>query len=250
MKTGIFTVAVALVFGLMLLPDSLPAQDPSEDLLVDELSADYTLDRAGQDGPDPLEAWNRAVFAFNDSLYICLLQPLAKGYGKVVPHEIRQGIDNIFENLRYPIRLINSLFQGKFNRAAKETGSFLLDSSVGLLGLVEVSTEFEALSSPLPEEDTGQTLGAWGIGQGFYIVWPVLGPSTVRDSFGRVGDYFLNPLTYVDPSSLSTGLKSEDRINSLSFNPDQYEELKQGALDPYTGFKDGYLQYRAAQVNN
>ncbi|MCF8104368.1 MAG: VacJ family lipoprotein [Desulfohalobiaceae bacterium] len=249
MKTGVLSVIVALVFGVLLFPGSLPAQDSSDDLLFDELSADYTEGGNREDVPDPLEGWNRAVFAFNDSLYICLLQPLAKGYGKVVPREIRQGLDNIFENLRYPIRLINSLFQGKFDRAAKETGSFLLDSTVGMLGLAEVSTEFESLSSPLPEEDTGQTLGKWGVDNGFYIVWPVLGPSTLRDTFGRVGDYFLNPLTYVNPGILSTGLKAGDRINSQSFNPDEYEELKEGALDPYTAFKDGYLQYREAQVN-
>ena len=248
MKTGVLSVIVALVFGVLLVPVSLSAQDLSEDLLLDELSADYTEDRGGQDVPDPLEGWNRTVFAFNDSLYSCVLQPLASGYATVVPKEIRQGLDNVFENLRYPIRLINSLFQGKFDRAAKETGSFLLDSTVGLLGLAEVSTEFESLSSPPPEEDTGQTLGTWGIDNGFYIVWPVLGPSTLRDTFGRVGDYFLNPLSYLNPSILSTGLKTGHRINSLSFNPDKYEELKEGALDPYTAFKDGYLQYRETQV--
>lgn len=231
----------------VLVPGLLQAEEVQDDLLLEELDADYSGD-SGQVVPDPLKGWNKAVFTVNDKLYIYLLQPVAKGYQKVLPEEIRQGIDNVFTNLRFPVRLVNNLLQGKFKRAAQETGSFLLNSSVGILGFAEVSSEFESLSYPLPTEDSGQTFGTWGLGQGFYIVWPVLGPSTLRDSFGLLGDRFLDPLTYVDPFALSTGLKAGDRINSMSFNPDEYQELKQGALDPYTAFKDGYLQYREAQV--
>ena len=99
----------------------------------------------------------------------------------------------------------------------------------------------------LPEpsaEDTGQTLGKWGLGPGFYIVWPVLGPSSLRDSVGKVGDYFLDPVNYVDPHTLATGLKVEEKVNSVSLRLGEYEDLKEASLDPYVAFKNAYYQYR------
>ena len=235
-------VAAVQVPGTMAL-----AQGTIEESLLDDLTADYEQSEESK-VPDPLEGWNRVVFSVNDKLYLYVLQPAARGYAAAIPREIRTGLKNVFTNLGYPIRMVNCMLQGKFDRAARETGAFLLNSSVGGLGLLDVAKTMPELNAPQPREDTGQTLGHWGLPQGLYLVWPVVGPSTLRDSLGRVGDYFLNPLSFVDPSWLGTSLKIGDRINTQSFNPDEYEELKQGALDPYTSFQDGYLQYRRKQV--
>lgn len=223
------------------------AQGAGDEALLEELAADY--EQAGdREVSDPLETWNRAVFSLNDKLYLYLLQPTARGYATVVPEEIRTGVRNVFNNVQFPLRLVNSLLQGKWTRAAQETGSFLINSSVGVLGLLEVSKTMPGLSADLPREDTGQTLGVWGCPEGVYLVWPVLGPSNVRDTLGRIGDYFLNPLSYLDSLWLRRGLKAGERINAQSFNPDEYEEMKQGTLDPYTAFQDGYLQFRRKQI--
>ena len=238
---------LAFVAGLQLQGGMALAQGAVDENLLDDLSADYAQSEESK-VPDPLEGWNRLVFSVNDKLYIYALQPAARGYAAAIPREIRTGLKNVFANLGYPIRMVNCVLQGKFDRAARETGAFLLNSSVGGLGLLDVAKTMPGLNAPQPREDTGQTLGHWGLPQGLYLVWPVVGPSTLRDSLGRFGDYFLNPLSFVDPSWLGTSLKIGDRINTQSFNPDEYEELKQGALDPYTSFQDGYLQYRRKQV--
>ncbi len=242
-----FFVLLCLLPGLLLQANPAWSQGAGEESLLDELSADYEQTEKTA-VPDPLESWNRLVFSLNDKLYLYFLQPAAEGYARVMPEEIRKGVRNVFTNLKFPIRLVNNLLQGKWTRAAQETGSFLIDSSVGMLGLAQISKTMPGLSSSVPGEDTGQTLGYWGCPEGVYLVWPVLGPSTVRDSFGRVGDYFLNPLSYLDSLWLRRGLKAGERINSQSFNPDEYEEMKQGAMDPYTAFQDGYLQYRRKQI--
>jgi phospholipid-binding lipoprotein MlaA len=100
----------------------------------------------------------------------------------------------------------------------------------------------------LSDEDLGQTFGAYGIGNGFYIVWPVLGPSTLRDSVGSVGDHFLNPISYVDPTGAAIGIWFYDRLNETSFRIGEYEAIKQAAIDPYDAIRDGYIQFRNAKV--
>ncbi len=244
-----FFVFFCLLPGLLLQANPAWSQEAGDESFLDELNADYEQTEKTA-VPDPLETWNRAVFSLNDRLYLYLLQPAAEGYAAVVPEEIRTGVRNVFNNVQFPIRLVNSLLQGKWTRAAQETGSFLINSSVGGLGLLEVSKTMPGLPADLPREDTGQTLGVWGCPEGMYLVWPVLGPSNVRDTLGRVGDYFLNPLSYLDSLWLRRGLKAGERINAQSFNPDEYEEMKQGTLDPYTAFQDGYLQYRRKQIQD
>lgn len=195
---------------------------------------------------DPLAPWNRLMFHVNDKLYFWFLKPLARGYTFIFPRVIRTGIKNFFRNIFTPIRFTNSLLQGNHTAAGHEFASFILNSTWGVLGFGEPAQK--KLKIPLSDEDFGQTFGAYGIGNGFYIVWPIIGPSTLRDSVGLVGDRFLNPISYVDPTSLAIGIWFYDRLNEVSFRIGEYEAIKEAAIDPYDAIRDGYIQFRRAKV--
>lgn len=196
---------------------------------------------------DPLSGWNRAVFNFNDKMYFWALKPIAQGYKAVVPTPARQGIRNFFHNLGAPIRIVNCFLQGKMNAAASEMCRFVYDSTFGVLGFMDPAKDYPHLNPP--EEDFGQTLGLFGIGNGIYLVLPFLGPSTLRDTVGLGGDYFLSPTAYIDPAAVGWSMKAEDSVNDLSFRIGQYEELKAAAIEPYISFKDGYIQYRNKKIS-
>lgn len=219
----------------------------SDEELLQELGGDYEQAEA-QAVADPLEPVNRVMFQVNDTLYVYLFRPVAKGYAAVLPSRVRTGIDGVFYNVRYPGRLVNNLLQARFSRALKETGRFLVNTLWGLGGFFEPADTIEPLRSAPPKKDTGMTLASWGIGKGFYIVWPVLGPSTLRTTVGSVGDRFMDPLTYTEPWYLSTSLSVEERINAISLRLGEYEELKKAALDPYSAFRNAFIQFREAQI--
>jgi phospholipid-binding lipoprotein MlaA len=227
----------------------LAAQEDQQvsDELFEELSDDFAVQEK-QAVPDPLEPVNRFFFQVNDKLYFYLLKPVAQGYKAVLPEPFRNGIGNAFTNIGYPGRFVNNVLQARLGRALQETGIFVVNTLFGFGGLLEPAKGIEALDPAPPEKDTGLTFGTWGLDHGCYLVLPVFGPSSIRDGVGRVGDYFLDPLNYVEPSLLSTGLKAGERVNDLSFRIGDYEDIKQGAMDPYTAVKDGYFQYRDAQL--
>jgi phospholipid-binding lipoprotein MlaA len=195
---------------------------------------------------DPLERFNRGVFVFNDFFYFKALKPVARGYRFIVPEPARIGVKNFFYNLGFPVRFVNYILQIKFQRAGQDTCRFILNSTAGILGFFNPAQRCPWLNQP--PEDTGQTLGTWSIGNGFYIVWPLLGPSTLRDSVGLVGDYFLQPVSYVRPFYISMGVRSYESVNDTSLSIGEYESLKESALDPYTALKDAYMQYREKAV--
>jgi phospholipid-binding lipoprotein MlaA len=195
---------------------------------------------------DPLRGWNEAMFVFNDKAYFWVLKPAAQGYSKVIPEPARKGIKNFFYNLLMPVRFVNCIFQGKGKAATGEFGRFMLNSTVGVLGFGNPAAKYPDLNPDA--EDLGQTFGRYGIGNGFYIVWPILGPSTLRDSLGDVGDWFLEPVNYVDPLLTRYSIKVGEKINSTSLRIGEYESLKDAAIDPYTAFRDVYLQYREEKV--
>jgi phospholipid-binding lipoprotein MlaA len=195
---------------------------------------------------DPLEGFNRAMFHFTDKLYFWILKPVARGYRAVTPQKMRVGVDNFFTNLGAPIRLVNCILQGKTESAEAELAKFLYNSTIGVLGFGNPAKKHPKLN-PDPE-DFGQTLATYGIGDGFYIFWPILGPSTLRDSFGRVGDYFLSPPNYVDPTELSIAIDAYDRVNTTSLRIGDYEALKKAALDPYEALRNGYIQLRQSRI--
>jgi len=195
---------------------------------------------------DPLSPWNRAMFHFNDKLYFWLLKPLSRGYRAVIPTPVRSGVKNFFRNITMPIRMVSCLLQGKGRAASAELSRFLINSTVGVLGFGNPAKRWPELNPS--EEDLGQTLGSYGIGNGFYIVWPILGPSTIRDSIGMVGDWVLNPVSYVDPTEAYLEIRAVETVNETSFKIGDYESLKEAAIDPYVAFRNAYIQYRKKKV--
>lgn len=196
---------------------------------------------------DPLEPLNRATFLLNEGIYTVLLRPISKGYEKVVPKPVRRGISNAFENVKFPVRFVNDTLQGNFKRAGQETGKFLVNSVAGVGGIGRPSDHVACLAD-VPAADTGQTFAKWGIGHGIYIVLPVLGPSSVRDTVGYAGDYVLNPVNWI--SILYGGYTWTIAIpstNGLRQMPDQfgqYDAATKNSLDRYLAARSAYVQYR------
>ncbi|KJS31857.1 MAG: hypothetical protein VR64_10005 [Desulfatitalea sp. BRH_c12] len=195
---------------------------------------------------DPLEPVNRAMFVFNDKLYFWVMKPVAEGYRFVTPTPVRSGVRNFFHNLGAPVRIVNNVLQGKGRAAEAEWTRFLYNTTVGILGFGNPAARYPELN--VSPEDLGQTLAVYGIGDGFFLMWPILGASTLRDTAGMGGDRFLNPIGYVDPFELSLGLSGYDKINTLSFRIGDYESLKDAALDPYASFRDAYIQLRQSKI--
>ncbi len=196
---------------------------------------------------DPLEGLNRAVFRFNDGLYTVLLRPVSKGYQTVVPGPVRTGVGHAFDNVRYPVRLVNCVLQGKFQRAGQETGKFLVNTVGGAGGLFKVSDKIPALAD-VPAEDTGQTFAAWGIPHGAYLVLPVLGPSSVRDGVGSGVDYALNPVNWgIFWDAGGSWMDIPPAVNTVQSLPGELEtyDLAIGnSVDPYLSARSSYLQNR------
>lgn len=196
---------------------------------------------------DPLEPLNRAFYEFNDKFYFWLIKPVSQGYKAVVPRTARVGVRNFFTNLKFPIRFINCLLQGKGEEAGYEFVSFFMNSTVGLAGFIDVSGEGMGLERY--DEDLGQTLGSYGMGPSIYINWPILGPSCVRDTLGLVGDSFLDPVNYIVPETkYNIGVKSYNRVNETSLSIGDYEDLKESALDPYVALRDAFYQHRKQKI--
>ena len=197
---------------------------------------------------DPFEPFNRVAFQFNDKLYFWVLKPVATGYSKVVPEPVRISVRNFFTNLGMPIRFVNNLLQFKMKPAGNELLRFGLNSTLGVLGLFDCA-KYNNVGDPVEDEDLGQTFGAYGAGPGFYITWPFLGPSSLRDTLGGVGDSFLDPVSYVKPTIDRIAIKAGDQINRTSLRLEDYEKIKEDALDPYSAFRDIYHQYRESKID-
>ncbi len=197
---------------------------------------------------DPLEPLNRATFKLNDGLYNFVLRPISKGYTTVLPSPVRQGIDNVYDNVKFPVRFVNSGLQGKFKRAGQEVQKFSVNTFAGFGGLIKQSDRIPSLAH-VPEEDSGQTLATWGVGHGPYIVLPVLGPSTAREVVGLAGDYALNPVNW------GFALKGEaddwawipptgNNLRQLPLQLEKYDDSKANAIDPYMAVRSTYIQNR------
>lgn len=195
---------------------------------------------------DPLYPWNKAMYHFNDKLYFWVLKPASKGYSAVIPEDMRIAVSNFFENVMTPIRFVSDILQLKIKRAGNELVRFAYNSTAGVCGLADAAKV--DLNVPRVDEDLGQAFGHYGIGHGFYIVWPFLGPSSLRDSVGKFGDGFLNPVNYISPIETSIGITAYDEVNTTSLHIGDYEDLKKAAVDPYVSIRDAYLQYRKKKV--
>jgi phospholipid-binding lipoprotein MlaA len=194
---------------------------------------------------DPIEPVNRGIFYVNDMLYRWILKPVAKGYRYVVPEGARIAVRNFFSNLGTPIRAANTLLQGKFKATGTELVRFTINSTFGIAGLFDRAKD---LNLDRKDEDTGQTLGVYGLGHGMYVVLPILGPSSARDAVGFVGDTFLDPLTYISPTEVAIGANAVRSETNLSFKIEDIDELFGTAVDPYVAVRDAYIQSREKRV--
>lgn len=208
--------------------------------------------------PDPLEGWNRFWFSFNDGLYTAVLQPLGHGYNYVVPEVVRVGVRNFYENLKAPKYIINSLLQGKFKGAGVHMARFIGNTAFGLFGFAGTFNDKKGIVET-DREDFGQTLAVWGFGDGFYLVLPILGPTTLRDGVGLGVDNFLDPITYISPWPfwegepwqwwVEYGTWAYLRFNEISFSLDYYDDFKATAISPYSAMRNAYIQMRRDKIS-
>ncbi len=213
---------------------------------LDELEAELTQRQVSV--ADPLEPVNRVIFGANDALYFWVLKPVRQVYVGAMPKPARMGIRNFFYNLATPARLVNCILQGKNSGADIELQRFAVNTTVGVLGFGDPARDRWGLK-PV-QEDLGQTLAVYGLGDGFYLVWPLLGPSTLRNSVGLLGDMFLDPVFYVEPEAIAIGISAISTVNDMSFRVGEYESLKAATVDPYIAMRDAYLQYRKRQIRD
>jgi phospholipid-binding lipoprotein MlaA len=190
---------------------------------------------------DPWESFNRRMFAFNRQLDRIVLKPVAKAWNFVVPDLAQQSLANAFDNIAMPRRLLNSLFQLKMEGVGRELARFFLNISMGVGGFFDVATE---LGIPRSEEDTGQTLGHYGVGPGPYLVLPFLPPLTVRDGVGFAADSAMQPISYVAPFAATAGMRGGQIVNDRSLNLETFEEFEQATFDLYSAVRNAYLQRR------
>lgn len=196
---------------------------------------------------DPLESVNRGVFWVNDKLYFYLLKPVARGYRLVVPRPARMSVGNFFSNLAAPIRAGNALLQLKPRAFGTELYRFVINTTFGIAGLFDPAKSVAGVEPA--SEDFGQTLGYYGAGHGFYLVLPVVGPSSLRDATGSFVDSFADPLRYADLETREfVAIRLFSAINRLSLDRDTYEGIVRDAIDPYLFIRAAYAQRRLAQV--
>ena len=199
---------------------------------------------------DPLEPINRAIFSFNNVADRVILEPVAKGYKKL-PSPIQSGISNFINNLKLPLVVVNQLLQGQGKNAVESTGRFVVNSTVGLFGLVDVA---EKVGLEQKQEDFGQTLATWGVGDGFYVVLPIFGPSNVRDTAGMVLTYVTDPINAYAVSEgeawilpLRTATNAIDQRSKII---DEVNALRDNSLDYYSAVRSSYYQNRKAAIMN
>ena len=191
---------------------------------------------------DPFEPFNRAMFRFNETFDQWLLKPVARGYDRVMPRVAQQSVGNFFSNLIQPRVAVNSLLQGKFVQSARDTGRFLMNTTVGLLGFIDVA---KSVGLDPKEEDWGQTFAVWGMHDGPYFVWPIIGPRYARDTLGFGFDWLSNPVTYVEPPAASWGLWSLDIVDTRArFLPSDNVIEQAAGNDKYIFIREAYRQRR------
>ena len=216
------------------------------------MRSDNTLDdydtEPAQSISDPIEPWNRFWFHFNDIFFLYVARPAYTAWEAVTPHQLRSGLKNFFSNLLFPVRFANNILQFRFFEAGVEFGRFVINTTSSA-GFADVAKGHKTIVPVDPTgEDFGQTLGRWGLGHGFYIVWPIIGPSSARDTVGRAGDLFADPMFYLQPTELAIGVSGGLRFNALGDVLPLYEDLNTVAVDPYIAMREAYVNFRKAQV--
>jgi phospholipid-binding lipoprotein MlaA len=199
---------------------------------------------------DPLAPLNKAMYHLNDKLYFWALKPVTQVYSHIIPKDFRIAIGDFYDNLWAPSRMLNNLFQLRLKAARNELIRFVFNSVAGIGGVRDVAKT--TLGIKKQEADFGQTLGHYGLGHGFYLVLPVLGPSSLRDGIGLAGDRFMYPLTYVSSRYLTfwqnVELSAHEMVNDTSFRLGDYKSFKESAIDPYISMRDAFVQHRMKVV--
>lgn len=208
-------------------------------------------DTAGKQENDPFESINREIFAFNSGADEYIIGPIAHAYRDVFPDPVRDSIRNFLLNLKTPLSAINATLQGDISKGFTAVGRFALNSTVGILGFFDVA-DYIGLN-PV-DEDVGQTLGAWGIGPGPYLILPILGPSSTRDLAGKVGDWLIDPvglyLIREDYEDALLATKITKALDTRVQLDGVIEGTRENSLDPYAIMRTMYLQRRAQQIAN
>ena len=256
MRKTVFFLVINLFFIISFVSSSPAAENGEEGVPPVTVSEEpFETSGAFEDDPfasgegdariaDPLQPINRASFWFNDKLYFYLLKPVTRVY-RVVPEKGRTSVANFFSNLASSVRFANCLLQFKLKDAGTELGRFALNTTVGVAGLFDPA---KSLGMSKKEEDFGQTLGYYGVGQGFYLVIPVLGPSSLRDGPSFVVDSYFHPFTYCLEFPERAGSYALKTVNALSLDKDTYESVKKDFIDPYLFIRNAYAQRRAALI--
>ena len=222
--------------------------EQSEDLAGDsESESEFGFGGPPESENDPLETPNRLIFAMNEMLDVVLLQPAAASYRFLLPDGLRDSVRNFMRNLRSPVVLANDVFQGDEQRVETTFKRFLINSTLGIGGLFDPA---ESMGYPYHNEDFGQTLGTYDVGEGFYLVLPIFGPSSARDGVGLIVDILMDPLTYLLNQELQLARFAIEGVDKRSRNIETVEEIKRDSVDFYARVRSLYRQHRQNEINN
>tara|TARA_B100002051_G_scaffold107067_1_gene102040 strand:- start:332 stop:1117 length:786 start_codon:yes stop_codon:yes gene_type:complete len=237
---------IFIIFIAVFSPNIIAAESDN----VNTDSADFNTGNYEDEIFDPLEPVNRAIFSFNNFADKIILEPAAKGYKKL-PSPIQSGIGNFLNNLKLPLVVVNQLLQGQGKNAAESSGRFIVNSTAGLFGLIDVA---EKIGLEQKQEDFGQTLATWGVGDGFYIVLPIFGPSNVRDTAGMILTYTTDPINAYAVREGEAWLlplrTATNAIDQRSKIIDEVNALRNNSIDYYAAVRSSYYQNRKAAVLN
>jgi phospholipid-binding lipoprotein MlaA len=228
-------------------PLAAPSEKPAS------IKTAYTLEEAegaaAQEelDQDPWEPFNDAMFAFNRYVFDrLLLRPAALVWDTLLPDPVQRSVSNAMDNLAVVRRVVNNILQLKMEGTGREVARFTINSTLGLAGLFDVAKDGFGIQQS--DEDTGQTMGVWGIGPGPYLILPFLPPMTVRDGIGLAADGAMNPLNYFIPFAATAGIYGTNAVNERSLNLDKFERVEETVVDLYSAVRNAYLQRRAAAI--
>ena len=217
------------------------------------MTAAYLLDEAegasAREEPDqdPWESFNEAMFSFNRNVVDrFLLKPVAVVWDALLPDPVQRSVHNALDNLSVVRRVVNNILQLKMEGTGREIARFTINSTVGIAGLFDVAKDGFGIQQS--DEDTGQTMGVYGIGPGPYLILPFLPPMTVRDGIGLAADGAMNPLNYFIPFAATAGIYGTNAVNERSLNLDKFERVEETVVDLYSAVRNAYLQRRAAAI--
>ncbi len=206
------------------------------------------------DSWDPLKIYNVPMTLINDFVYMHIMSPITKGYKYLVTKNIREGVSNVFHNVQFPIRFANNILQLKFKNAAEEGARFVINSTYGLAGFIDIARIDGGIEEH--DEDFGQTLGFYGVGDQVHLVLPLFGPSNLRDTLGLIGDNFVDPFYYAqktrwnifDDNKAYLFINTYRTGNEYSLHVDKYESIRKDSIDLYKLLKSAYEQRREALI--